>query len=325
EFTILESGNVVCVGKVRTSDEYTLSLQHVLVDTEANLDKEVEVNLTTADLYKDLKILGYDYGPKFRRIKTMRTNDFEKINGQISWDGNWVTFMDSLLQTMAAGMPFRKMMVPEPSVRSKGSFSWDGNWVTFMDSLLQTMAAGMPFRKMMVPVMIRSLRCDPKALYEGIAAHKLEERSGDILGNVIDDKNLDNIDQSGGEKTFDESEVEGILSTNSVDYMEELFGKEFHVYPSVLPYYVDMNSRMIVTYGVEIENLMAFPIARKSNMQDLKLESYQFVANEENIAIEESEKQSVKEYLKICSLIGDKIKELNESKDKKVIPNISDD
>ncbi|CAG2105619.1 unnamed protein product, partial [Medioppia subpectinata] len=426
EFTILESGNITCVGRVRTSDEYALNLQHVLVDTEAHMDEEFAVNLTTTDIYKDLKILGYDYGPKFRRIRSMKTNDFETMNGQISWDGNWVTFMDSLLQTMVAGMPFRKMMVPvmirsircDPKamyegiaahktaehrereftilesgnitcvgrvrtsdeyalnlqhvlvdteahmdeefavnltttdiykdlkilgydygpkfrrIRSmktndfetmNGQISWDGNWVTFMDSLLQTMVAGMPFRKMMVPVMIRSIRCDPKAMYEGIAAHKTAEHRERraVLDYVMDDENLNVIALSGGDKALNEGEVEGILSTYNVDYMEELFGQEFHVYPSVLPFHVDINSRMIVTYGVEIEDLMASPIARKSNMQDLKLESYQFVANEENIAIEEYDKKSMTEYLKICSLIGNKIKKLNESKDKKVIQNMT--
>ncbi|CAG2118326.1 unnamed protein product, partial [Medioppia subpectinata] len=83
EFTILESGNVACVGRVRTTDEYALSLQNVLVDTEANMDKEFEVNLTTNDLYKDLKVLGYDYGPKFRRIRSVKTNNFETIQGEI--------------------------------------------------------------------------------------------------------------------------------------------------------------------------------------------------------------------------------------------------
>jgi hypothetical protein len=234
-----------------------LSLQNILVDTESTLNEEFEVNLTTSDLYKDLKVLGYDYGPKFRRIKSVKTNDFETIQGEITWDGNWITFMDSLLQTMAAAMPFRKMMVP---------------------------------------VMIKSLRCDPKALYEGVASHKMAEQK-DMTDEVSEDR-IDELMLSGGKN--DESEVEGILSTNSVEYIEELFGKEYHVYPSVLPYHVDMNSRMIVTCGVEVEELMALPIPRKSNIQDLKLESYQFVANEESNAIEECDKKMVKEYVKVC-------------------------
>ena len=257
----MEQGNVCCVGKVRTTDEYALSLQNLLVDEESAKDKDFEVNLTANDFYKDIKILGYDYGPKFRRIQSIKTNDFETLHGEISWDGNWITFMDSLLQIMAAAMPFRKMMVP---------------------------------------VMIKQLRCDPKVLYEGVSAHKLCEtrsKQDELFEQKVQEEDLQEMLAKGGQN--DESEIEGVLSTNSVDYIEELFGKEFHVYKSTLPFYVDMNSRMIVTHGIEIEDLMAFPIPRKSNVQDLKLESYQFVANEDSNAIEECDKKAIKEYIKV--------------------------
>ena len=231
-------------------------------EQKAVADKDFEINLTANDFYKDIKILGYDYGPKFRRIESIKTNDFESLHGTVSWDGNWITFMDSLLQIMAAAMPFRKMMVP---------------------------------------VMIRNLRCDPKVFYEGVAANKVmavPKTRQEELEEKVKEEDIQEILAKGGRN--DESEVEGVLSANSVDYIEELFGKEFHVYKSSLPFYVDMNSRMIVAPGVEIEDLMAFPIPRKSNVQDLKLESYQFVANEDNNAIEEYDKKAVKEYLKVC-------------------------
>ena len=274
DFTIMESGNVCCVGKVRTTDDYVLSLQSVMVEEAALREKDdFEINMTSADFYKDIKILGYDYGPKFRRITKVKTNDFEKLHGEIEWDGNWITFMDSLLQTMAAAMPFRKMMVP---------------------------------------VMIRSLRCDPKTMYEGITANKFtENKAEDLEEKVHEDDIQEMLARQGGN---DEAEVEGVLNANSVDYIEELFGKEFHVYKSNLPFMADMNTRTIVTYGVEIEDLMAFPIPRKSNVQDLKLESYQFVANEDTNAIEECDKQVVKEYLKVCSSMANKIKEMVDSK-----------
>ena len=67
----------------------------------------------------------------------------------------------------------------------------------------------------------------------------------------------------------------------------------------LLPYYVDMSSRMIVTHGIEIEDLMALPIPRKTYAQDLKLESYQFVPNEDSIAIEESDRKQNLEYIKV--------------------------
>lgn len=258
DFAILEGGNLSCVGKVRTTDEYCLSVQHLIIEENAE-KKDFDITLTANDIYKDLKILGYDYGPKFRRLKTMKTKTFETINGEIEWDGNWVTFMDSLLQIMALALPFRKMMVP---------------------------------------VMIRSLRCDPKTLYEALDANRVSEQKeiDESEKNIVDlaDKGLIDRDE------VDKSQVDDLFMAQNVDYVEEMFGKEFHIYEAVLPYYVDMNSRMIVTHGVEIEDLMAFPIPRKNNFQDLKLESYEFIANEDSEAIEESEKNAINEYIKVC-------------------------
>ena len=236
-------------------------------EVEKNKDKDFEVNLTANDFYKDIKILGYDYGPKFRRIESIKTNDFETLHGSISWEGNIITFLDSLLQIMACAMPFRKMMVP---------------------------------------VMIRSLRCDPKVLYEGVAANKLvpelDEKQDEYFETKVktQEEDLQEI-LAKRESEGTGGDIDGMLDDNKVDvdYIEEMYGKDFHVYKSQLPFYVEMKSRMIITHGIEIEDLMAFPIPRMSNVQDLKLESYQFVANEDNNAIEECDKKSINEYIKV--------------------------
>ena len=253
----MEGGNVTCVGKIRTSDEYCLNVQHLLIEQEEN-KKDFEVELNCHEIYKDLKILGYDYGPKFQRLKNMKTNHFETVHGDIEWDGNWVTFMDSLLQTMALAMPFRKMMVP---------------------------------------VMIKSLRCDPKVLYDNLE----KNRQSDSKELNDSEKNLFYVASKGiaEKEEIDKQDMNELFQSQNVDYVEEMFGAEFHIYQSTIPFYVDMNSRMIVTHGVEVEDLMAFPIPRKTNAQDLKLESYEFVANEDSLAIEECDKEAIQEYLKV--------------------------
>jgi fatty acid synthase len=81
------------------------------------------MTLDSNDIYKELRIRGYDYGPKFRRIQDLRIEDSEKVYGNIEWTGNMIPFMDALLQSQAIALPFRKLFVP---------------------------------------VMISSLRCDPK-------------------------------------------------------------------------------------------------------------------------------------------------------------------
>ena len=270
---IFENQNLCCLGKIRSPDEEFLCVQEIIHDMNENKMSETEITLNTSDIYKDLRAVGYDYGPLFRGLKSIKTNDFQKIEGNVEWDGNWVTFMDALLQTMAVAMPFRKLMVP---------------------------------------VMIKRLRCDPKVLYEATARNKV----------VVSDKKVFNEDQALNEVINEDNkyeeynqDLEDMLEIDNKDYLEGVIGSRFHIYKSVLPFYVDMNSRMIVTYGVEVEDLMALPIPRKTNVQDLKLESYQFLANEESNAIEESEKRYLLDYLKVCSGIASKAKRILENQD----------
>ena len=103
------------------------------------------------------------------------------------------------------------------------------------------------------------------------------------------------------DKKATDDDIVDILDQNET--IEDFSDKDFHVYQSVLPFYSDMNSRLIVAPGIEIEDVMALPIPRKVNVQDLKLESYEFIANEEYNAIEECDKKSLLEYLKVCSIV----------------------
>ena len=276
---VFENQNVCCLGKIRSPDEEFLCVQDIMLDTNAHKVTESEITLNTRDIYKDLRAVGYDYGPLFRGLKSIKTNDFQKLEGQVEWEGNWVTFMDALLQTMALAMPFRRLMVP---------------------------------------VMFKRLRCDPKVLYEAIVRNKVvvneetfdEEKAMTDIG-INDNEESKEIDK----------EFETLLEADNKKYMEGVMGQRFHIYSSILPFHVNMNSRMIVSYGVEIEDLMALPIPRKTNVQDLRLESYQFLANEDMNAIEESYKRHLLEYLKVCSGIASNAKKILES-DEPIDPKI---
>lgn len=51
--------------------------------------------LSEEDVYKELRLRGYQYGGVFRGI---RSSDRRGHNGQLAWLGNWVSFMDTMLQ-----------------------------------------------------------------------------------------------------------------------------------------------------------------------------------------------------------------------------------
>ena len=246
---------------MRTTDEYSLFVQDIIEEQNNNIDEE-EIILQESDIYKDLRVCGYDYGPFFKRLKNIRTKDFRKFNGIIEWDGNWVTFMDGLLQTMAVTLAYRKLMVP---------------------------------------VMIKRLVCDPKVFYEALARHQPQEnqpqqRDKDEWSELQDQK-MNEWDESGDEMT-------ALMHSENLQYLDKVISNRFSfITKSSMPFHIDLDSKMIVTYGLEVECVEGIPIPRKSNVQDLRLESYEFVANHESVAMEESEKDRVDQYLKVSLVI----------------------
>jgi fatty acid synthase len=81
------------------------------VDKASEGDKMLcdRVELTGEDVYKEFLLRGYEYGrcnqyesnhalagPEFRGIHRARNSG---VHGTLKWTGNWVSFLDSLLQT----------------------------------------------------------------------------------------------------------------------------------------------------------------------------------------------------------------------------------
>ncbi|KAJ8024884.1 Fatty acid synthase [Holothuria leucospilota] len=63
------------------------------------------------DFYKELRLIGYNYGPHFRGVKRSIVDGREAI---LEWNGNWITFLDTMLQVVVFGKnnPSRKLLVP---------------------------------------------------------------------------------------------------------------------------------------------------------------------------------------------------------------------
>ena len=150
----MENDNICCTGRMRYSENDTLLSQNLIHQNE-NKVIENEIILQRNDIYKEFRVNGYDYKNQFQRLKTIRTNDFKHIYGTTEWNGNFVTFLDSLLQSMLINLPFRKLMVP---------------------------------------VMIRSIRIDPKVLFDAIRSHRVKD---EIIfnENELDSDNKDDQDK----------------------------------------------------------------------------------------------------------------------------------
>jgi len=54
--------------------------------------------LDTNDFYTELNVRGFDYGPKFQQIQEVQYNGLDKSYSKVKWDGNLITFVESLIQ-----------------------------------------------------------------------------------------------------------------------------------------------------------------------------------------------------------------------------------
>jgi hypothetical protein len=232
----------------------------LIYDNKTNNSNDNElITLDSHDVYKEYRIRGYDYGPKFRGIQELRIEDSKKVYGSIEWTGNMIPFMDSLIQSQAIALPFRKIFVP---------------------------------------VMISSLRCDPKKFFDAIEERKqmIYEDSKESQKNLVQEVNESGIDIRG--ENIEKNDLKEAVE-KEVRLFEGLDVDSNVKYRSILPVFIDISLNMIVTHGIEIKNVLAVPIPRKGFTQGLELESYQFIPNEENDAIEQIDKKEITEYIQV--------------------------
>ncbi|KAG5679912.1 hypothetical protein PVAND_009448 [Polypedilum vanderplanki] len=65
--------------------------------------------LSSADFYKELRLRGYHYNGEF---KSVEESNYDGTYGRIRWRGNWVAFMDCMLQLQIIGKDTRSLVLP---------------------------------------------------------------------------------------------------------------------------------------------------------------------------------------------------------------------
>ncbi|CAG2173426.1 unnamed protein product [Oppiella nova] len=283
DFSVYENDNLCVVGKIRAPGDDVLIAQNKIHENENKISL-CEYKLERDDIYKELRVMGLDYGPEFRRLRKVGTNDFKEIYAVNEWTGNWVTYMDAVLQSMAFAMPFRKLMVP---------------------------------------VMIRKLRVDPRVLFDAIKRNKIEEQEvhkGDKDDTEIERELKATMDQDADEhregsaqniesKTDKEKETYSEVSTLAHKEMEKA-KERWCMYPANMPVYANITTKQLVAHGIEVEEVMAFPIPRRIDTTDLVLDSSEFCANDDHSAIDTSLSVNVSQYIELCKSMAAKVKQM---------------
>ncbi|KAL6430383.1 hypothetical protein ACFW04_007806 [Cataglyphis niger] len=104
-FEVSENSTTVASGVVRISKNPAQEK----IPSAILPNKDEEEVMTTKDIYKELRLRGYQYSGLFRSLKSA---SISRMKGHIAWMGNWVTYLDNMLQIMILGMDTRDLYIP---------------------------------------------------------------------------------------------------------------------------------------------------------------------------------------------------------------------
>ncbi|XP_075559836.1 fatty acid synthase-like [Dermacentor variabilis] len=105
-FEVCEAGTVAASGHIRMADDGEKLLNREPPGTPT---ETVAYDLDAEDIYKELRLRGYEYYGGFRGIVKA---DLNKPYGTLKWEDNWVTFTDAMLQFSILGNPLRTFRLP---------------------------------------------------------------------------------------------------------------------------------------------------------------------------------------------------------------------
>ncbi|NWR76452.1 FAS synthase, partial [Centropus unirufus] len=108
-FEVSGNGNLVVSGKIFTPEkDASKNVDKQPADSHTQEDTSSKASLLKEDAYQELHLRGYNYGPTFQGILEWNNGASSKV----VWNGNWVTFLDSLLHVVILTEPGRSLRLP---------------------------------------------------------------------------------------------------------------------------------------------------------------------------------------------------------------------
>ncbi|XP_036143420.1 fatty acid synthase-like, partial [Monomorium pharaonis] len=104
-FEITEGDSVIVTGRVYEP----LNPEKEITSADILSENNEEEHMTTKDIYKELKLRGYQYSGLFRGLHSASVSNNK---GHVAWKNNWITFMDTMLQMHIIGHDTRDLYVP---------------------------------------------------------------------------------------------------------------------------------------------------------------------------------------------------------------------
>ncbi|XDA81106.1 hypothetical protein R6Z07F_011082 [Ovis aries] len=110
-FEVSEKGSLIVSGKVYQWEDPDPKLfdNRYGAEPATPVDPTTAIHLRCGDVYKELQLQGFNYGPNFQGILEASS---EGNMGQLLWKDNWVTFMDTMLQMSILAPGQRSLRLP---------------------------------------------------------------------------------------------------------------------------------------------------------------------------------------------------------------------
>ncbi|XP_055691897.1 fatty acid synthase-like [Lutzomyia longipalpis] len=106
KFEICEGGSLVASGFIRAAED----IEYELLPLNPLWESKNGLALNANDIYKELRLRGYDYSGRFRGIVQV---DPDADTGKLEWIENWVSFMDTILHFSIIETKYRELYLPK--------------------------------------------------------------------------------------------------------------------------------------------------------------------------------------------------------------------
>lgn len=160
DFEISESGSMSVSGKIKETES---SEADILPYKDTST-----MELSNADVYKELRLRGYDYGSEFRGISAA------DINGKYKYICRFI--FNKIKLTKYKNIQYLK----KKFTGKYGELIWNNNWISFLDTMLQMSILRLSGNGLRLPTRIKSITVNP--LFHGKNAYTNDQ---DQSGNLI--------------------------------------------------------------------------------------------------------------------------------------------
>ncbi|CAN8007230.1 unnamed protein product, partial [Ixodes pacificus] len=129
EFEVCEAGAVAASGRIFLAKDGQNLLDY---DAPSGPPETVTFDLDAEDIYKELRLRGYEYSGSFQGILKA---GIQHRYGKLKWEDNWVTFLDTMLQFSILSDPVRSLSLPvriqsckvNPAMHAKVTFPFNAS------------------------------------------------------------------------------------------------------------------------------------------------------------------------------------------------------